>query len=224
MVKLLLVDDDQHIRELIRVYFMREGYQIWEASRGDEALQIAQEQQVDFIILDIMMPGMDGFEFCRQLRHTSNAPILMVTAKNEVIHKMHGFQLGIDDYVVKPFDPLELVMRVKAILKRTQISTTQKVQLGQLLLDQQRLEAVIDGKSIALPLKEFQLLFKLASQPGQIFTREQCILDIWGQDYVGDDRTIDVHIKRLRERFDTYSHYFQITTVRGLGYRVEVTR
>lgn len=224
MVKLLIVDDDAHIRELIRVYLLKENMHIFEASRGDEALQILGEHAMDLIILDIMMPGLDGFEFCRQLRLTSNIPILMISAKSEVIHKMHGFQLGIDDYLVKPFDPLELVMRVKAILKRSQITSSQQIQFGAVLLDQQKLEVIIEGKSYPLPLKEFQLLFKLASHPGQIFTREQCIAEIWGQDYVGDDRTIDVHIKRLRERFEGYRDLFQISTVRGLGYRVEVMR
>lgn len=224
MVKLLIVDDDPHIRELIRVYLLKEGYQLFEASRGDEALQLVSSQAMDFVILDIMMPGLDGFEFCRQVRLTSQVPILMVTAKSEVIHKMHGFQLGVDDYLVKPFDPLELVMRVKAILKRTQLQSMNEIQLGAMVLDQQRLEVSIQGKSMNLPLKEFQLLFKLASHPGQIFTREQLIIEIWGHDYIGDDRTVDVHIKRLRERLDAYRDQFLITTVRGLGYRVEVMR
>jgi two-component system OmpR family response regulator len=224
MVNLLIVDDDPHIRELIRVYLQKEGYQIFEASNGEEASQFMREQTIDFVVLDIMMPGMDGFEFCQQLRLKSDIPVLMVTAKSEVIHKMRGFQLGIDDYLVKPFDPLELVMRVKAILKRSHIQRSSQVQLGDTVLDQQRFEVMIAGRSFILPPKEFQLFYKLASHPGQIFTREQCILDIWGHDYLGDDRTIDVHIKRLRERFYEYQEQFQITTVRGLGYRVEVNR
>ncbi len=224
MVKLLIVDDDPYIRELIRVYLHKAGFQLFEASDGVVAMEVITQEQIDLVVLDIMMPNMDGFVFCQQLRAISDIPILMITAKSEVTHKMRGFKLGADDYLVKPFDPLELVARVKAILKRTQIIQSQQVQFGQVLLDYSNLEVIIDKKTHSLPLKEIQLLFKLASHPGQIFTREQCIVDIWGLDYEGDDRTIDVHIKRLRERFLPYRDQFRITTVRGLGYRLEVMR
>lgn len=222
MVKLLIVDDDPHIRELIALHMRMEGFDLLEASNGQDAIRMIDEQLVDLIILDIMMPEMDGWEVCHHLRACSDIPIFMVTAHAETAHKMKGFRLGTDDYLVKPFDPFELVMRVKALLKRYRIASSQMIKFGKVHMDQKRFEVKINDQSISLPPKEFELLFKLASYPGQIFSREQCIEQIWGFDYEGDDRTVDVHIKRLRERFNELTDDFRISTIRGLGYRIEV--
>ncbi len=225
MTKILIADDDAHIRKLIALYLRNEGFDTVEAEDGIEALSIMENSTVDIVILDIMMPHMDGWELCREIRRLyPEIPLLMVTAKGESGQKVKGFQLGTDDYVTKPFDPLELVMRVKALLKRYRIASSQIVQLGGIVLDRRAFKVIRDGEELILPLKEFELLFKLASHPGQILTREQLILQIWGMDYEGDDRTVDVHIKRIRERFAEDAEHFRIETVRSLGYRLEVKK
>jgi two-component system OmpR family response regulator len=187
-----------------------------------EALARLEIVTVDMVILDLMMPNMDGWELCRQLRAYYDFPILMLTARGETHDKIQGFQLGTDDYLVKPFEPLELVVRVKALLKRYRIATSQTVQVGKLYMDRKTFEARVGGDSITLPLKEFELLFKLASYPGKTFSRDQLIEDIWGYNYDGNERTLDVHINRLRERFPEERLSFRIKTIRGLGYRLEV--
>jgi two-component system OmpR family response regulator len=220
----LIVDDDPHIREMVGHFLSREGFGIQEATDGLEALRILETVQADLVILDIMMPGMDGWELCRELREHYDLPLLMLTAKGESSQKVKGFELGTDDYLVKPFDPPELIARVKALLKRYRIASSQTIQIGDMLLDRLRFECVINDQELNLPLKEFELLFKLASYPGKTFTRDQLIEQIWGYDYQGDERTVDVHIKRLRERFPEDQHEFKINTIRGLGYRMEVRR
>jgi len=222
MVNILTVDDDPHIRELIRHFLQEEGFVVHEASDGEEALAKLESVKADLVILDIMMPNMDGWQLCRELRACSDIPLLMLTAKGETEQKIKGFQLGTDDYLVKPFEPAELVARVKALLRRYRIAASQTVQIGNVTLNRKTFEVIVDGKNAALPLKEFELLFKLASYPGQTITREQLIEDIWGYDYEGNERTVDVHINRLRERFPEDRHPFRIATVRGLGYRLEV--
>jgi len=223
MAKVLVVDDDAGIRELIRLYLSGEGLDVMEAGDGREALILLESVQVDLVVLDVMMPHMDGWELCRELRRLQpDLPLLMVTAKGETAHKVKGFQLGTDDYLVKPFDPLELVMRVKALLKRYRIAAAAAVPIGEAVIDRSTFEVRLHEQRIVLPLKEFELLYKLASYPGQIFTRAQLIEHIWGMDYEGDERTVDVHVKRLRERFEPLGAAFAITTVRGLGYRLEV--
>ena len=218
MTKLLIVDDDPHIRELVRLFLEKEGFEVYEAGDGFEALTLLEKVKTDMVILDIMMPNMDGWELCRELREHYDLPLLMLTAKGETTQKVKGFELGTDDYLVKPFEPLELIARVKALLKRYRISSSQTVQIGELLLNRKTYE-ISDGKDkLTLPLKEFELLFKLASYPGKTFAREQLIEDLWGYDYEGDERTVDVHIKRLRERFPENHHSFKIATIRGLGY------
>jgi DNA-binding response OmpR family regulator len=217
----LIVDDDPHIRELVRVFLQNEGFDVCEASDGVDALQKLATVKVDMAILDVMMPNMDGWELCRQLREDYDFPLLMLTAKGETSQKIKGFQLGTDDYLVKPFEPLELVVRVKALLKRYRIATSQTVQIGELLMDRKTHEIAVHGESLTLPLKEFELLFKLASYPGQTLSREQLIEDLWGYDFEGNERTLDVHINRLRERFPEERHSFRIRTIRGLGYRLE---
>jgi DNA-binding response OmpR family regulator len=223
MSKIMVVDDDPHIRELVRVFLQNEGFDIVEAANGVEALAKLETVKVDLIILDIMMPQMDGWQLCRELReHDERLPLLMLTAKGETSQKIKGFQLGTDDYLVKPFEPLELVVRLKALLRRYQIATSQTVQIGELLMDRKTYQVIVNGKNLTLPLKEFELLFKLAGYPGKTFPREQLIEDLWGYDFEGNERTLDVHINRLRERFPEEKHSFKIRTIRGLGYRLEV--
>lgn len=222
MVHILVVDDDPHIRELVRHFLQNEGFAVHEAADGVEALAKLESVKASLVILDIMMPNMDGWQLCRELREHYDFPLLMLTAKGETAQKMKGFQLGADDYLVKPFEPLELVARVKALLRRYRIAASQKVQIGNVTLDRKMFEVIVDGQSTSLPLKEFELLFKLASYPGKTLSREQLIEEIWGYDFEGNERTVDVHINRLRERFPEDRHAFRIATVRGLGYRLEV--
>jgi len=223
MANVLIVDDDPDIVELIRFYLMREGYKVTEASNGLEAKRIVEKAKIDLAIVDVMMPLMDGWDLCRSLKEDyPEMPILMVTAKGETDHKLKGFNLGADDYLVKPFDPLELAARVKLLLKRYKIHVSMKVQIGNVLLDKTRYEAIVQETPFAMPLKEFDLLFKLASFPGQIFTRNDLIEQVWGADFEGDDRTVDVHIKRIRDRFAELNCSFAIETKRGLGYKLEV--
>ncbi|MCU6795624.1 response regulator transcription factor [Paenibacillus sp. WQ 127069] len=223
MAMIMVVDDDPDIRELIRVYLVGEGLGVIEAGNGQEALKLIESTRVDLVVLDVMMPLMDGWDLCRELRsHSSDLPLVMVTAKSESAHKLKGFQLGTDDYVVKPFDPVELVMRVKALLKRYKIASSQLISIGDMTIDRVSFEVCVQEQHFLLPLKEFELLYKLASYPRQIFTRTQLIGQIWGMDFEGDERTVDVHIKRLRERFEPLTDQFRIATIRGLGYRLEV--
>src|SRR5262245_3390364 len=222
MNNILVVDDDPNIRELVGVFLQREGFDVAYAADGVEALAKLETLKADLVILDVMMPAMDGWELCRELRASYDLPLLMLTAKGETAQKIKGFQLGTDDYLVKPFEPLELVARVKALLKRYRIATSQTVQVGELLMDRKTYEVTVEGQSLTLPRKEFELLFKLAAYPGRTFSRDQLIEDIWGYDFEGNERTLDVHINRLRERFPEEKHSFKIRTIRGLGYRVEV--
>ena len=218
----MIVDDDPHLRELARIFLYNAGFETVEASDGKDALAKLDSIKVDLFVIDIMMPNMDGWELCRELRAAYDLPILMLTAKGETSQKIKGFQLGTDDYLVKPFEPLELVERVKALLRRYKIVTSQTVEVGELFMDRKNFQVTVKEQALTLPLKEFELLFKLASYPGRTFSREQLIEDIWGYDFVGTDRTLDVHINRLRERFPVGEYSFKITTIRGLGYRLEV--
>ncbi|WP_339268815.1 response regulator transcription factor [Paenibacillus sp. FSL R5-0470] len=221
MATILIADDDDNIRKLMSLFLRKEGFDLKEARDGTKALSIIQNSRVDLVILDIMMPGLDGWDLCREIRRwDANIPLLMVTAKAESAHKVKGFQLGTDDYLTKPFNPLELVMRVKALLKRSLVVSSQSVQLGNVTLNRRTFQVTRGEEPVTIPLKEFELLFLLASHPGQIFTREQLILQIWGLNYEGDGRTVDVHISRLREKFSGKGEQFQIETARGLGYRL----
>jgi two-component system OmpR family response regulator len=223
MSKILVVDDDPHIRELVHVFLRNAGLEVVEASDGVDALSKLDSVKVDLAVIDVMMPNMDGWELCQQLKASQDIPILMLTAKAETTNKLKGFQVGTDDYLVKPFEPLELVARVNALLKRYRIAISQTIQVGELSMDHKTHAVHVNGESLDLPLKEFELLFKLASYPGRTFSREQLIEDIWGYDFRGNDRTLDVHINRLRERFPEDGHSFKINTVRGLGYRLDVS-
>jgi Response regulators consisting of a CheY-like receiver domain and a winged-helix DNA-binding domain len=221
MPKILVVDDDPNIRELVSLFLRREGYEVIEATNGEDALTRLEAVKPDLAVIDVMMPKMDGWALCSALRESFDMPLLMLTAKGETAHKVKGFELGADDYVVKPFDPPELIVRVKALLKRYRIASSQVVELGGLSMNRSDFQLVANGEKILLPPKEFELLFKLASYPGKTFTREHLIEQLWGMNYEGDERTVDVHIKRLRERFPEEDFGFRIVTIRGLGYRLE---
>ncbi|MEH6991602.1 response regulator transcription factor [Neobacillus drentensis] len=225
MAKILIVDDDLHIRELIHVILSKEGLLTTEATDGKAALSLLETEKIDLIILDIMMPNMDGWAFCREVRsyYSDTLPILMLTAKGETAQKVKGFGLGADDYMVKPFAAAELIARVKALLKRYQITISNQIKIGNVVIDRASYKVSVGNQDITLPLKEFELLFKLATHQQKTFSREQLIEDIWGFDYEGDERTVDVHIKRLRQRFSQDVCPFKITTIRGLGYRLEVS-
>ena len=223
MNKIMIVDDDPNIRELVSVLLKNEGFTVCEAKDGRDALQQITTTNPNLVILDIMMPGMDGYELCRNLRaFYQNIPILMLTAKAELPSKVKGFELGADDYLTKPFEGVELIMRVKALLKRYRIEASQTIQIGNLIIDKNSYSITIDNMAEDIPMKEFELLFKLAGFSGRTFSRDQLIEDVWGYDFDGDERTLDVHIGRLRKRFPTEMAGFKITTVRGLGYRLEV--
>lgn len=197
---------------------------VYRASDGVEALKLMEENGADLAIIDVMMPRMDGWELCRELRRSYDIPILMLTAKGETAQIVKGFELGTDDYLVKPFEPPVLIARVKALLKRYQISAAQSVTIGRLRMNRKTYEVSSELGSLTLPLKEFELLFKLASYPGQTLTRDRLIEEIWGYDYEGNERTLDVHVGRLRERFPREEYAFHIRTIRGLGYRLEVDK
>ncbi|NMI06260.1 response regulator transcription factor [Paenibacillus sp. SZ31] len=220
MNTILVVDDDSHIRKLIRIYLEKNQFSVLEAPDGQEALDILSHTRVDLAIVDVMMPRIDGIELTEDIRSYLDIPILMVTAKGESKDKVRGFNAGSDDYMVKPFDPVELILRVKSLLKRYNKSSSNMIQISGVTIDLGNLMVVSDGQSIELKKKECELLFSLASSPGKIFTRTQLIDDIWGIDYEGDERTVDVHIKRLRERLEPVPELV-ISTIRGLGYRLE---
>lgn len=222
MAKILVVDDDHHIRELVKVLIEEAGIgEVLEAADGVEALEMMEAQRAEMVILDIMMPNMDGWELCRELRKMYEMPILMLTAKGETRQIVKGFDLGTDDYLVKPFEPAELIVRVRALLKRYQVIASQSVTIGALHVDRKTFQVLAEGESLTLPPKEFELLFLLGSYPGKTIPREQLIEDIWGFDFEGNERTVDVHVNRLRERFPEQRFRFRIVTIRGLGYRLE---
>ena len=219
--KIMVVDDEMHIRELVRFYLDKAGLDTIEAANAKEALDIVENQYIDLAVVDIMMPGMDGFELVEQMRQYREFPVIMLTAKSQSKDKLRGFSLGIDDYVTKPFDPDELMARVKTILKRYSINSSNVVKIGDVIFDGDKYEVRYQDQIIHLPLKQFELAFELAKNPNQIFTREQLIEKIWGMDYDGFDRTVDVHIKRIRENLG-HLPGFKVVTVRGLGYKIEV--
>ncbi|MCM3793125.1 MULTISPECIES: response regulator transcription factor [Priestia] len=222
MIQILVADDDQHIRELISLYLENQGFKIIKASDGEEAWTKMEEFRIDLAVVDIMMPFKDGWELTKEIKEYFDIPVLMVTARGESHDKLKGFDIGTDDYVVKPFDPQEMVARVKALLRRYRVEANNVIYMGNIKLDRTKLEMSAGETSEQLPLKEFELLFTLVSSPGKIFTRDQLIQLIWGYDYEGDERTVDVHIKRLRERLNHMKNVgMEIKTIRGLGYRAE---
>ena len=220
-MKLLVVDDEARIRELIKKYATFEQYDVTEAENGMQAVELCRQQDFDLIIMDVMMPDLDGFSACREIRKTSAVPILMLSARGEEYDKLHGFELGIDDYVVKPFSPKELMMRVGAILKRSgaKSESCEVVDIGDLRVDFTARRVTLEGKPLDLSPKEYDLLFYLVRNRGIALTREKLLSEIWGYDFFGDDRTLDTHIKLLRRQLGPYAD--RITTLRGVGYRFE---
>ena len=220
-MKLLVVDDEARIRELIKKYATFEQYDVTEAENGMQAVELCRQQDFDLIIMDVMMPDLDGFSACREIRKTSSVPILMLSARGEEYDKLHGFELGIDDYVVKPFSPKELMMRVGAILKRSGAKSESRevVDIGDLRVDFTARRVTLAGKPLDLSPKEYDLLFYLVRNRGIALTREKLLSEIWGYDFFGDDRTLDTHIKLLRRQLGPYAD--RITTLRGVGYRFE---
>jgi len=221
VVRVLVVDDHAQIRRLMAIYLEREGFDVCQAEHGREALLLLEKQAVDLAVVDVMMPKVDGYELVEQLRRASfSLPVLMVTAKDTFSDKKRGFEAGVDDYLTKPVDMDELVLRVKALLRRAKINSERRIVMEELVLDSDTLSVQAPDRDIALPKKEFQLLFKLLAYPKRIFTRQELLDDIWGYDSEVDERTVDVHIKRLRDKFADCSE-FEIVTVRGLGYKAE---
>ncbi|MCY1596201.1 response regulator transcription factor [Staphylococcus pettenkoferi] len=221
MTKCLVVDDDPRILHYVATYLQREGLKVVSESSGEAALDYLETNQVDIAIVDIMMNGMDGFELCETLKADyEDLPVIMLTARDALSDKERAFLTGTDDYVTKPFEVEELMFRIRAVLRRYQKNVDTEIQLGNLTLNQAYLEIAVDQKRMNLPNKEFTLLFLLASQPKQVYSRESLIEKIWGFDYEGDERTVDVHVKRLRKRLDKLGANVAIKTVRGLGYKV----
>lgn len=221
MTKCLVVDDDPRILHYVATYLQREGLKVVSESSGEAALDYLETNQVDIAIVDIMMNGMDGFELCETLKADyEDLPVIMLTARDALSDKERAFLTGTDDYVTKPFEVEELMFRIRAVLRRYQKNADTEIQLGNLTLNQAYLEIAVDQKRMNLPNKEFTLLFLLSSQPKQVFSRESLIEKIWGFDYEGDERTVDVHVKRLRKRLDKLGANVAIKTVRGLGYKV----
>lgn len=221
---LLIVDDEARIRDLICKYAAFEGYNVEEASNGMEAIEKCRQKNYDLIIMDVMMPELDGFSACREIRRKSQVPVIMLSARGEEYDRIHGFELGIDDYVVKPFSPRELMMRVSAVLKRTAAnvpaaSDGERVTIGDMVVDFAARQVTIKGEKLNLSPKEYDLLFYMVRNRGIALTREKLISDVWGYDFFGDDRTLDTHIKLLRKSLGEYAD--KITTLRGVGYRFE---
>ena len=220
MINILVVEDDIKLNKLFCTVLNRNNYHTFSATDGAEALEILDKEYIDLIVSDIMMPNMDGYELTRTLRDADyDLPILMITAKENFKDKQKGFNMGIDDYMVKPIDVNEMVLRVGALLRRAQIINTRKIEIGSTILDYDSLTAIVGNDEFLLPQKEFYLLYKLLSYPNKIFTRQQLMDEIWGMDSETDERTVDVHINRLRDRFKD-SFDFKIVTIRGLGYKV----
>ena len=223
--KILIVDDESNIVELIRLYLEKEGFFTVSAKNGTEALAKFRSENPDLIILDIMIPEPDGWQVCREIRRSSNVPIIMLTAKSETFDKVLGLELGADDYLTKPFEAKELVARVKAVLRRTETKEGEQkkvITFENLSINIDNYELEINGKLIDVPPKELELLYFLASNPNRVYTREQLLEEVWGFDYFGDSRTVDVHIKRLREKLEGVEGNWQLKTVWGVGYKFEV--
>ncbi len=220
--KILVVDDDSNIAELLRLYLEKEGYEVFTANNGGDAVKVYKEKEPDLMLLDIMLPVLDGWQVCREVRKFSEKPIIMITAKGETFDKVLGFELGADDYIVKPFEPKEVMARVKAVLRRTGGADKQdikEVRFDKLIINLTNYELVVDGKKIDTPPKELELIYHLASNPNRVFTRDQLLDEVWGFDYFGDSRTVDVHIKRLREKLEGVSDKWCLKTVWGVGYK-----
>ena len=224
--KILIVDDDENICELLRLYLEKDGFDTVVANDGEQAVDYAAKYSPDLILLDIMLPKLDGWQVCREIRKTSDVPIIMLTAKGETFDKILGLELGADDYVSKPFDTKEVIARIKAVLRRThdndKSSQISEVRYDKLRINLTNYELEVNGVKIATPPKELELIYHLASNPNRVYTRDQLLDEVWGFDYYGDSRTVDVHVKRLREKLENVSDEWCLKTVWGVGYKFEV--
>lgn len=224
--KILIVDDDENICELLNLYLKKDGFDTSIAYNGRQAVELAEKYNPDLILLDIMLPELDGWQVCREIRKKSEVPIIMLTAKGETFDKILGLELGADDYVTKPFDTKEVVARIKAVLRRSneneKAEKIEEVRFDKLVINLTNYELVVDGKPIDTPPKELELIYHLASNPNRVYTRDQLLDEVWGFDYYGDSRTVDVHVKRLREKLEDVSDKWSLKTVWGVGYKFEV--
>lgn len=223
--KILIVEDEANIRELLRLYLEREGYTVLEAENGVEGIKKWKSDKPDMLLLDVMMPVMDGWAVCREIRAESDVPIIMLTAKGETADRVSGLEMGADDYIVKPFEVKELLARVHAVLRRTGDDgkpKSKKLTFDKLVINLDSYELIVDGKKIDTPPKEMELLYHLAATPNRVYTRNQLLDEVWGFDYFGDSRTVDVHIKRLREKLEGVSDQWDLKTVWSVGYKFEV--
>ena len=223
--KVLIVEDDTNIAELLHLYLEKEGFETVVANDGGKGVELFRSFHPDLVLLDIMLPVMDGWAVCGKIRETSRTPIIMITAKSEVFDRIQGLEMGADDYIVKPFEMKELIARINAVLRRTEIPTDTRKRLvfDKLIIDLDSYELIVDGKKVDTPPKELELLYHLASTPNRVYTRNQLLDEVWGFDYFGDSRTVDVHIKRLREKVENVSDQWALKTVWGVGYKFETT-
>ena len=223
--KALVIEDDKNIAELLRLYLEKDGFEVSIASDGGQGLRLAGEVEPDVILLDIMLPVMDGWQVCKEIRRNSQVPIIMLTAKGETFDKVSGLEMGADDYVTKPFEVKELIARIHAVMRRADGAagpSEKKLVYDKLVINLDSYELVVDGRKIDTPPKEMELLYHLAASPNRVFTRNQLLDEVWGFDYFGDSRTVDVHIKRLREKLEGVSDQWSLKTVWGVGYKFEV--
>ena len=223
--KVLIVDDDQNICELLRLYLQKDGFDTEIANDGARAIELQKTYDPDIMLLDVMMPKLDGWQVCREIRKASEVPIIMITAKGEVFDRILGLELGADDYISKPFDTKEVIARIKAVLRRSADKTKdekEEVRFDKLVINLTNYELIVDGKQIDTPPKELELIYHLASNPNRVYTRDQLLDEVWGFDYYGDSRTVDVHVKRLREKLENVSSNWALKTVWGVGYKFEV--
>ncbi len=224
--KILIVDDDENICELLNLYLKKDGFDTVIANDGKQAVEYAEKYSPNLILLDIMLPELDGWQVCREIRKKSEVPIIMLTAKGETFDKILGLELGADDYVTKPFDTKEVIARIKAVLRRSQESLNQsktdEVKYDKLIINLTNYELTVNGKTVDTPPKELELIYHLASNPNRVYTRDQLLDEVWGFDYYGDSRTVDVHVKRLREKLENVSEEWTLKTVWGVGYKFEV--
>jgi two-component system, OmpR family, response regulator len=223
VISILIIDDDPHILNLVEVTLRDAGFHTFTSRNGIEALARLEEVTIDLAIVDVMMPGLDGYTLTKKIRDTYDIPVILLTAKGELHDKEQGYTAGTDDYIVKPFEPKELIFRVQAVLRRYDKPSQYTIQLADVKIDKRNYEVQIGKQHLLMPLKEFELLALLASRPNQVFNRDYLIENIWGLDFEGDERTLNVHIKRVRERLGAVTSSIKIVTVRGIGYKLEVT-
>lgn len=224
-IKVLIIEDEEKMRDLMKIAFKKESIEIYEAVDGKQGLSMFKDNNVDIVVLDIMLPEIDGWTVCREIRRSSNVPIILLTARGEEFDKLFGFELGADDYIVKPFSPKELIARIKALLRRTDNRSNESshiLEIGEIMINRLSREVIIEDNIINLTNKEYELLYFLATNPKIVFNREQLLLKVWGYEQYGDPRTVDTHVKKLREKLGDFSNY--ITTIWGVGYKLEVPR